>query len=252
MPPSLTYSEMRKQTPLQLPSANPKTVSTYRRTTHVSERLFGLTLFMIVLPLIAILATLVRLTSPGPGLYRQSRVGWNGRIFTILKIRTMTANAETLTGPQWTRLNDPRITRLGSFLRKSHLDELPQLWNVACGDMAIVGPRPERPELVHVLAEHVPHYVNRLAVKPGITGIAQINLPTDSDLASVRRKLLLELEYVTNATIWLDVRVFAWTVLRLFGCPAKIATSALMLKREVRDFTGEASDSPLNIGEIRT
>lgn len=250
MPPIVTYTETQEDFGLQLMSAIDVHVSPFRRTTHVLERMIGMLLFGIATPLIGILVICVRMTSSGPGLYRQVRVGRHGRIFTMLKIRTMTADAEILTGPQWTRVNDPRITTIGIFLRKTHLDELPQLWNVACGDMAIMGPRPERPELVHVLAEYVPGYLNRLAVQPGITGLAQINLPPDSDVESVRRKLILDLDYIRNANLWLDLRMFVWTIIRLAGCPASIATPLLGLRRKVRWSPPDTSGQPLTIDAI--
>ncbi|MDA0658931.1 MAG: sugar transferase [Planctomycetota bacterium] len=225
-------------------------VPTFRCKTYVIERLMGLLFLIIACPVIVMLAVCVRMTSHGPGLYRQIRVGRHGRIFTMLKIRTMTVDAESLTGPQWSRVNDPRITALGRFIRKSHLDELPQLWNVACGDMALMGPRPERPELVHILAEYVPGYLNRLAIQPGITGLAQINLPPDTDVESVRRKLVLDMEYISTATLWLDFRMFVWTILRLVGCPARLATPLLRLSRQVPWSPTGTSSEPLTIEAI--
>lgn len=171
------------------------------------------------LPLILLLMALVRLTSPGPGIYRQARVGKDGRRFMIYKIRTMRHDAEVKTGPRWTAVNDPRVTPVGWLLRKLHLDELPQLFNVIRGEMALVGPRPERPEFVCVLAEAVPGYRNRLAVLPGITGLAQINLPPDTDLLNVQRKVVLDCEYIERGGPWLDTRLMVCTFLRLFKLP---------------------------------
>ena len=151
--------------------------------------------------IVAILVLLVRATSKGPGLYRQIRVGKDGRHFTIYKIRTMRADAEAASGPVWTRPHDPRITLLGRILRKLHLDELPQIFNVLRGEMSFIGPRPERPEFVSVLAAAVPGYRQRLAVRPGITGLAQVNLPSDTDLSSVRRKLVLDCEYLQRGAV---------------------------------------------------
>jgi len=178
----------------------------------------------VVLPITAILVLLVRLTSPGPGLYRQLRVGKNGKLFWIYKIRTMYCDAEKETGPVWTAENDPRITPVGRILRRFHLDELPQLLNVLKGEMTLIGPRPERPEFAQVLARAIPGYLQRCAVLPGITGLAQINLPPDTDLDSVRRKLVLDLEYIERGNIWLDARIFLCTALKLVGLPGlKIA-----------------------------
>src|SRR5439155_12868491 len=115
---------------------------------------------------------LVKLTSRGPALYTQTRLGRNGRPFTIYKLRTMQHRCESLTGARWSTPGDPRITPVGRFLRKTHLDELPQLWNVLRGDMALVGPRPERPEFVPQLEQAVPHYRDRLLVRPGVSGLA--------------------------------------------------------------------------------
>ncbi len=167
--------------------------------------------------LIAFAAILTKLSSPGPIIYKQVRVGRRGKTFTVLKIRTMVQNAEGATGPVWTAKNDTRITRVGRFLRKTHLDEIPQLINVVRGDMVLIGPRPERPEFTHYLAQAVPGYIHRLAAKPGITGVAQILLPPDSDLEGVRLKLSADLKYIRRANVWMDIRVMACTSLRLFG-----------------------------------
>ena len=162
---------------------------------------------------------LVRATSKGPGIYQQMRVGKDGRRFMMYKIRTMRVDAEAASGPVWTQPHDPRVTYLGEILRKLHLDELPQIFNVLRGEMSFVGPRPERPEFVRVLSETVPRYRDRLAVRPGITGLAQINLPPDSDLMSVRRKLALDLDYIERGNLWLDARLFLCTALRVIKVP---------------------------------
>ncbi len=187
------------------------------------------------LPMIALLVVLARLTSRGPGIHRQTRVGKNGRTFTMYKIRTMRQNAEDGTGAVWTAPNDARITPVGRVLRKLHLDELPQLFNVIKGEMHLIGPRPERPEFVHTLARRIPGYWNRLAVPPGITGLAQINLPPDSDLDSVRRKLVLDLDYIRHAGLLLDVRMFFCTSVRLLGLPGDYAMRLFRLRRDVPD-----------------
>jgi hypothetical protein len=147
-------------------------------------------------------------------------VGKNGRKFFIYKIRTMIHNAEVRTGPVWTKAQDSRVTSLGRVLRKFHLDEFPQLFNVLRGEMSIVGPRPERPEFVEVLSGQIPDYSNRVVVYPGITGLAQLNLPPDSDLNSVRCKLVLDLEYVERAGLFLDICLLICTLLRIFKLPA--------------------------------
>jgi hypothetical protein len=140
-------------------------------------------------------------------------------------------NCEKANGPQWATARDPRITPVGRFLRKSHLDELPQLWNVLKGDMSLIGPRPERPEISASLDRAVPHYRGRLLVRPGLSGLAQVQLPPDTDLASVRLKLTYDLYYVQHMSFWLDVRLILATALyflhlpfgvarRLFGVPS--------------------------------
>lgn len=224
--------------------------SSYLNGSGLAGRFIGLCMLLVCLPVIGVLVLLVRTTSKGPGLYRQVRVGKNGRIFVMYKVRSMVQDAEVGTGPVWTQdSNDPRITAIGSFLRKSHLDELPQLFNVVCGDMALFGPRPERPELVHILADNVPGYLNRLSVRPGITGLAQINLPPDTDIESVRRKLILDEEYIRTANLLMEVRMFVWTGLRLVGIPASFATRVCGLGRDVEPVTPRNS-GPVTIDEV--
>ena len=224
----------------------------YLQRNPVLGRFFALLLFLLCSPIIGILIVIVRLGSRGPGLYTQVRVGKSGDIFVMYKIRSMVQDAEETTGPVWTNdNNDPRITRIGRFLRKSHLDELPQLLNVVRGEMALFGPRPERPELVQVLAESVPGYLNRLAVRPGITGLAQINLPPDTNIESVRRKLRLDLEYIKHANLTLDLRIFLWTGLRLLAVPASFATRVMGLGRDVKPFEEDAG-GPVTIDRILT
>lgn len=198
------------------------------------DRMAAALLLIPGLPMIAVLVVLVRLTSRGPGIFRQSRVGQGGRVYMMYKIRTMRQDAEATTGPVWTQVHhDPRITFLGRILRKLHLDELPQLFNVLKGEMSLIGPRPERPEFVKVLAREIPGYLDRLAVPPGITGLAQINLPPDTDLDSVRRKLILDVEYIQTAGVGLDFRMFLSTFARLFGLPGYKVMRLLGLRRKV-------------------
>lgn len=186
------------------------------------------------LPLIGLLVLLVRLTSRGPGLYRQVRVGIHGQTFALYKIRTMRCDAEATTGPVWTGPNDPRITPLGRLLRRVHLDELPQLFNVIRGEMALVGPRPERPEFTQYLAREIPGYLDRYLVPPGITGLAQINLPPDTDVDSVRHKLVLDLDYIRTASLLLDLRILLCTSSRLFGLPGMRIAKLLGLVKIIR------------------
>ncbi|MEX2139927.1 MAG: sugar transferase [Pirellulales bacterium] len=196
----------------------PVAVPFYFRWRGVIHWLMAAVLLILAAPLILMLVVAVRLTSPGPAVYRQRRVGKNGRVFTLYKIRSMRIDAEARTGPVWTVTHrDPRITPLGRFLRYTHLDELPQLINVVNGEMALVGPRPERPEFTEALAEEIPGYAERLRVLPGITGLAQLNLPADSELDSVRRKLVLDLEYIRAGCAWLDFVILLCTCFRLAG-----------------------------------
>jgi hypothetical protein len=153
----------------------------------------------------------------------------------MYKIRTMQHDAETDSGPVWTRPKDPRVTSVGRLLRKFHLDEIPQLINVLRGEMSLIGPRPERPEFVEVLRKSIPGYMSRLAVRPGITGLAQLNLPPDTDLESVRRKLVLDLEYVERASFLLDCRLLMCTVARLFKLPARLMMRVCGVSRTTGD-----------------
>lgn len=168
-------------------------------------------------PLVAAAWLLVRLSSSGPGVYTQTRVGRGGRAFTLYKLRTMIHDCEGLTGPRWSVPGDPRITPVGRLLRDLHLDELPQLLNVLKGDMSLIGPRPERPEIVADLREAVPGYDRRLAVRPGITGFSQIHLPPDTDVQSVRRKLVFDRFYLRHRSARLGLFVLAATGLKLLG-----------------------------------
>jgi lipopolysaccharide/colanic/teichoic acid biosynthesis glycosyltransferase len=203
---------------------------------HVKGMLGRILALILLLPgslIIAGLVLLVRLTSRGPAIYCQTRVGRHGREFKMYKIRTMYEDAESRFGPEWTQKNDPRITPVGRWLRKLHLDEFPQLLNVLKGEMTLIGPRPERPEFTRVLAKEIPNYLDRLLVAPGITGLAQINLPPDMDLNSVRRKLVLDLEYIQHASPLLDLRMFASTLMRLLFINGDFAMKIMGLEREV-------------------
>jgi lipopolysaccharide/colanic/teichoic acid biosynthesis glycosyltransferase len=167
-------------------------------------------------PVLLVAILLVRLTSRGPALYSQTRLGLAGKPFRIYKIRTMHHDCESASGPRWSTTGDVRVLPIGRLLRRTHIDEIPQLWNVVRGEMSLVGPRPERPEFVPQLAQVIPHYRERLAVLPGLTGLAQIHLPPDSDLESVRRKLAFDLHYVYGRSTWLDLRILAATFCKPF------------------------------------
>jgi lipopolysaccharide/colanic/teichoic acid biosynthesis glycosyltransferase len=168
-------------------------------------------LLVLAAPVICVAAALVKLTSAGPAFYRQIRTGRYGKPYPMYKIRTMVHDCERLTGPCWSRPGDPRITRLGRFLRRTHLDELPQLWNVLRAEMSLVGPRPERPEIIYALEHAIPNYRARLRFRPGITGLAQLRLPPDTDVASVRRKLAYDLCYIKHIGLWLDLIILLRT-----------------------------------------
>jgi lipopolysaccharide/colanic/teichoic acid biosynthesis glycosyltransferase len=173
----------------------------------------GAALGMVVLtPVMLLIALAVRATSRGPALYRQVRVGYNNEPFLIYKFRTMGVDAER-NGPQWARPNDPRVTWVGQFLRRTHLDELPQLINVMKGEMSLVGPRPERPIFVSELSRKIDGYPLRLCVKPGITGLAQVHYRYDESIDDVRVKLAYDLRYVRSCGVWMDLRII-WNTFR--------------------------------------
>jgi lipopolysaccharide/colanic/teichoic acid biosynthesis glycosyltransferase len=180
---------------------------------------FTLTVLMLLpsVPLILLSIILVKLNSRGPAIYTQKRVGLEGKVFTIYKIRTMYQDSERTCGPRWCVPGDPRVTPVGRFLRWSHLDELPQLFNILMGEMSLIGPRPERPEFVDQLERALPKYRHRLMVRPGLTGLAQVQQPPDTDLFSVHRKLNYDLYYVESMNPWLDFRLIVATFLKCLG-----------------------------------
>lgn len=203
-----------------------------KRRFDIIFSIIGLVVLVLIFPLIAIA---IKLDSEGPVIYTQYRVGMNarkslprkirlaqcrrrvfspGKLFKMYKFRTMVTNSEP-SGEQWSRKNDPRVTRVGKFLRASHIDELPQLWNILIGEMSLVGPRPERPTITHFLRKKVDGYDNRLKVLPGIAGRAQLHNGYDTSIDSVKRKVQYDMDYINNASVFEDVRI-------LFGTFAKI------------------------------
>jgi len=168
-------------------------------------------LLLVLGPIVLFFAAFIRLTSKGPAFFKQVRVGEGGRLFEIIKLRTMRADAEQVTGPVWARKRDNRITRLGAFLRKTHIDEFPQVINVLRGEMSLIGPRPERPFFVNRFRREIPNYEQRLAVKPGITGLAQVRYKYDESLADVQNKLTYDLVYIKRMSWVMDVRILLWT-----------------------------------------
>lgn len=186
-----------------------------RATDLVLASLLGL----ITVPILLASMLMVRLTSRGPAIYKQVRLGRANKRYTIYKIRSMYQDCESKSGPLWSAKRDSRVTPFGRILRSTHIDELPQLWNVLRGEMSLVGPRPERPEIAVTLEEVIPCYGDRLQVRPGLTGLAQVQLPPDTSLADVRRKLTCDLYYIRHADIWLDLRILASTVSYVMGIP---------------------------------
>jgi sugar transferase (PEP-CTERM system associated) len=166
---------------------------------------------ILTLPVIAATAALIRLEGPGPIFYVQERVGLNGRRFSLMKFRSMSVNAETDGVPRWAASNDQRITRIGALIRKTRIDEIPQILNVLRGDMSFIGPRPERPFFVETLTREIPYYSERHRVKPGISGWAQINYPYGASVEDAREKLTYDLYYVKNRSLFLDFVILLQT-----------------------------------------
>ncbi|MHB1926796.1 MAG: TIGR03013 family XrtA/PEP-CTERM system glycosyltransferase [Leptospirillum sp.] len=184
----------------------------------VMDRVLSLMGLLLFLPAGLVIALLIRLESPGPVFYSQERVGLNGRPFNILKFRSMVADAEKGLSPQWASQNDPRITRVGAFLRKTRLDEVPQLMNILKGEMSFVGPRPERPFFVAELEKVIPFYSLRHVTKPGLSGWAQIRYRYGATVEDAARKLEYDLYYIKNLSIFLDLMIFMETIqVILFG-----------------------------------
>ncbi len=189
--------------------------SSGRAISGFAKRVFDLLasglLLLLSAPVIALFALLVKLDSKGPAFFRQTRVGLFGETFDVIKLRSMRTDAEA-NGAQWAQKDDPRVTRLGKFIRKTRIDELPQTWSVLKGEMSFVGPRPERPEFVADLEEKLPYYAERHMVKPGITGWAQINYPYGASIEDSRHKLEYDLYYAKNYSPFLDLLILLQTI----------------------------------------
>ena len=214
------------------PTTRSGAISSYFALKAWPTRIVAALLLVIAAPLIMVLAAIVRLTSAGPGLFRQTRTGRHGGEFPMYKIRTMYEDAESVSGPTWCVPGDSRITPVGKLLRLLHLDELPQLINIVRGEMDLIGPRPERPAFVDWLAREIPNYRDRLDVLPGVTGLAQINLPPDETLDCVRKKLALDCDYIRTASPGLDLRILICTFLRMIGIRHGRAVRWFRLERQ--------------------
>jgi lipopolysaccharide/colanic/teichoic acid biosynthesis glycosyltransferase len=199
------------------PGCSPKVLRGILRRKRRFDLLLSGLIAIPAIPLVLLCMLLVKLTSRGPALYSQKRVGQFGHVFTIYKIRTMYHNCERTSGPQWCLPKDPRVTWLGRILRNLHVDELPQLWNVFRGEMSLIGPRPERPEIAGKLREDILQYDWRVAVRPGISGLAQIHLPPDTSVHSVRNKLVLDRTYIRSVSLRLDLTILFRTAGKVLG-----------------------------------
>ncbi|MEC2222771.1 MULTISPECIES: sugar transferase [Heyndrickxia] len=180
-----------------------------KRVMDIVLSLFGL---IISSPIILVFSILIKIETPGPVFFLQERVGLNGKYFRVIKLRSMVVDAEK-NGAQWAKKNDPRVTRIGSFIRKTRIDEIPQLWNVLVGDMSLVGPRPERPMFTAQFSEEIPGFIERLKVKPGLTGWAQVNGGYD---ISPKEKLELDKFYIENMCPLIDLKIIIKTVKIVF------------------------------------
>jgi len=184
-------------------------------TTRMVKRVMDIALafagLVVSLPIMAIVASLIKLTSKGPVLFRQQRVGERGRVFILKKFRSMSVDAER-DGPVWATTRDPRVTWIGGLIRRTRLDELPQFWNVLAGDMSFVGPRPERPEFVGMLQREIPFYMGRHSVRPGITGWAQVRHRYAASVEDSMEKLQYDLYYIKNLSLLLDLVILLSTL----------------------------------------
>jgi len=188
-----------------------------RRRFQQFKRMFDVTVaglgLIVATPLMLLAAIVIKAVSPGPVFFKQKRVGWNGKVFDIYKLRTMKVDAEKETGPIWAQEDDPRLIRFGKVIRKAHLDELPQLFNVLKGEMSIVGPRPERPVFVKTLSKEITEYSKRFNAKPGITGLAQVWHKYDETIEDVKKKIKYDLLYIRKMCLMVDLRILLRTIL---------------------------------------
>jgi lipopolysaccharide/colanic/teichoic acid biosynthesis glycosyltransferase len=190
---------------------------------EVLEQAAALGFLLLSAPILGLAALLIKLTSRGPALYRQVRLGRHGKHFTLYKLRSMRHECEADSGPCWSLPGDSRVTSIGWWLRRFHIDELPQLWNVLRGDMSFIGPRPERPEIAVRLQEALPQFKDRLRVKPGLTGLAQVLLPPDVSVNTVRNKLAYDLYFIRQGGWELRGKILLGTLLHLTRFPPDTA-----------------------------
>jgi len=181
-------------------------------TKRLMDLAISLSVLVIMMPVIVVISIAIKWSSAGPAIYSQNRVGKNGKQFTMYKFRTMYNDAEANTGPTWAAENDPRVTKVGAWLRKTRLDEIPQFYNVLKGEMSLVGPRPERPFFVEEFKKEIPMYTRRLRVRPGITGWAQVKWKYDSSLDDVKEKTKYDLFYVENMSLRMDFKILINTL----------------------------------------
>lgn len=180
--------------------------NSYKRTFDVIASLIGL---IVGIPLIFIFGILIKLEDNGPIIYKQERLGKDHKKFNVYKLRSMKTDAEKIGGAQWAKKNDDRVTKVGKFIRKTRIDEIPQLFNILKGDMSLIGPRPERPELTYKFNKEIPGFVNRLCIKPGLTGLAQVNGGYD---ISAEEKLKWDMIYIKKRSIFMDINILFKTV----------------------------------------
>ena len=188
----------------------------YRATKRAFDIIASILGIILLSPLFVLTVLLIKLTSRGPVIYKQTRVGKNGEEFEMYKFRTMRVDAEKETGPIWACENDNRLIATGEFLRKAHIDEIPQFMNILKGDMSLIGPRPERPVFVEKFKKEIPQYAQRLEVKPGLTGLAQVWHKYDETIADVKKKVKYDLLYIKKLCLWTDLRILFRTIRVVF------------------------------------
>jgi len=206
----MSVKELEKQLSddLIVSQLNLKDVRRYLLFKNFYDVVFALVGIVITFPILILFCLFIRLESKGPAFYTQERVGKNGKLFNVIKLRSMYIDAEAK-GAQWASKNDPRITKIGNFIRKTRIDEIPQLINVLKGDMSIIGPRPERPIFTEQFEKEIPGFIHRLAIKPGLTGWAQVNGGYD---ITPKQKLNYDLFYINNLSLGIDSKILLKTI----------------------------------------